>query len=851
MRSAEPISRFSDLLEPIAGRYLLSTSGAVIGGLAMEGRDADSLSALDLIGLAELNAIILGALPPRIAVLQVFAHWEGADVQLRPRTRAINDYMSRERVAALNRRGITDESLTTFLEAYPTVPPGHVLSLRTLQHVASILDPRSRRALKALLSFDGALKLELAEQSRQMTDLVQALEAIQGKWTGLIPSYALSLQGLWAQARFMATLDPTRLKTALDEAIPAHDLANAIASGNIAPRIIGDETYIRIGGPVMRYARIAAVKCVSDRPIHGIFANLPAQGNYLIASRFQPYTPVDLWAKFWWKRKELERKSIRWMELLLDPAYSMNEDQLRPVLQRKFNELNNAEAQKATWGLWHCYIVAFDRDPTAASETARALDVALTTRGLALAWQDVDALDCFATIQPGGGRRSLLDSSVTLDVASEAAPIFVAAKGQPTVEHLGGEEAQFVFETRTRGALHFSPYAEGGRGFVAGVGPTTTGKSTLKNILAAHFLKYDRAILRAIDIDPGTETLAAAFGDEAGVFKFEPGGTGLNVFATCRGLRDLEFRDHLRDVLRLMIQANDVVELQILTATDQEFLDKAIDKVLRNHPRERWNLVTLCLETPVELQRKFARWLPSDGVNAGGEYAGIFDGAVDSLGDIRRPLGVFNFQSLKNSRALPAVLFEAFHRTAQAFKSPELLDAPKWIDIDEARWLLAFEGYGKLIESEFLTARKHAYGLSLWSQSPTHFAEAPGWHGIKSAVSTFFFLRDTTLSDPKTIDLYRSTFDLTPGECETIRQLRPQREALIKIPHLNLSKVAILRPEPASLAMVTSTPQDVLYRNARLPELRDQVGIAKALEIIQQELDEQKAHGRTRRKDAA
>jgi hypothetical protein len=220
---------------------------------------------------------------------------------------------------------------------------------------------------------------------------------------------------------------------------------------------------------------------------------------------------------------------------------------------------------------------------------------------------------------------------------------------------------------------------------------------------------------------------------------------------------------------------------------------------------------------------------------------------TDGIGAARQPFVAFNLQALKTSKALEPVLFEVFHRTSEAFKSEELLEVPKWIDIDEARWLLGNERWGRLIEAEFLTARKHGYGLSLWSQSPQHFLDSPCWHGIKSAATCFFFLRDPTLNQPETVTLYRDTFDLSLGECEAIKRLA-LGEALLKVPHLNLSKVVILHPEPASLAMTTSTPREVRYRNERLPALLQTLDPLDALDRIQAELDD---HARLRRSHAA
>src|SRR5204863_4803904 len=104
----------------------------------------------------------------------------------------------------------------------------------------------------------------------------------------------------------------------------------------------------------------------------------------------------------------------------------------------------------------------------------------------------------------------------------------------------------------------------GGRAMLIGIGPIRSGKTFLKNTLATHFLKYG-GVIRSIDIDPGTETLALAFGDDGGIFRVTADGRhGLNPFVNYQGEGDIGFVVHLTTLLIEMMRANDDPTLQQL-----------------------------------------------------------------------------------------------------------------------------------------------------------------------------------------------------------------------------------------------------------------------------------------------
>ncbi len=116
----------------------------------------------------------------------------------------------------------------------------------------------------------------------------------------------------------------------------------------------------------------------------------------------------------------------------------------------------------------------------------------------------------------------------------------------------------------------------------------------------------------------------------------------------------------------------------------------------------------------------------------------------------------------------------------------------------------------------------------MWTQSPKEFVDLPDWPALRSAASTFFFMADPHMDE----GLYRDAFQLTPGECEAIRNLTPKREAYIVQPELGVSKKIILEVEPEQYVVSTSTPHEADARRRNT----EQFGFEQGLEMTIREL---------------
>jgi type IV secretion system protein VirB4 len=86
-------------------------------------------------------------------------------------------------------------------------------------------------------------------------------------------------------------------------------------------------------------------------------------------------------------------------------------------------------------------------------------------------------------------------------------------------------------------------------------------------------------------------------------------------------------------------------------------------------------------------------------------------------------------------------------------------------------------------------------------------------------------MADPTLDD----DEYKRVFNLTQGECDAIKNLRPQREAFIIQRDLGIAKKVILEVEPEQYVVSTSKGSETKVRDQNFASLGFEAGLEKTL----------------------
>jgi len=631
---------------PFDGLFLTSTGG-LLGGIELSGIDPDSLTRADATRLAVMTANILGALPPFVAVTQHYVHAEGTRITLRDRASPISHRLSKARETALNDRGLATARLVHLFHYTDPAGLNSGLSAALARLPMAAFDRAARQSILARLKAPSALLVREQELRQRAVQLKKVLEDAAAKWSLAMDARVMRPAECWRFIKFLANLDPGYLDCGRAIQVPPDDLALALANGDIQPVQIDWVDMLKINGPRPRYARFAAVTKTPANPIGlwsvGGEAMVRARGNFVVTAHFSPLTEFARSLKFRAARNNLERMRLDLKALFMADQIEDNATEADSALIRKKRaELERAEAIEDRWGLFFASIAVFDTDPHRLIQSCDRLHTTLTSRGVELAWEVAGLPAAYRAMQAAGHVHSVRNATVTLSRCAAMALIAKSATGSPIVPDLADEEAQYVLETEDGQPFWYSPYV-GGRAFAVAVGPTRSGKTFFKNTLSAHFLKYG-GFVRALDIDPGTETLAAVFGAAGGVVRLEADDAakrkGLNPFVAAGEGDDRGFVAHMLDLGQALLAANDTPETQALERNEQAAFDEAVLATLRLPPHMR-SLEHLVAHLPRETQEKFARW------TAGGAYDGIFNAAEDGVGALDTALGVINLQAYR------------------------------------------------------------------------------------------------------------------------------------------------------------------------------------------------------------
>lgn len=840
-------SSFFSPLEPYSNHFVLTKNSSLMGAIELSGRDPDGLTAEDHAAMCAISQSIYGALNRDITITQYFAHFDGVQVELRRRADPIADTLSQRRVAYLNGRQLSGSRIVHYFEIDPDENLNQLNVLDMLKNLGkAVFDKRSRVVLKNSISGDKMFLIELQQLDRMAAQLEDTITEVTQKWGGVMThARQLTVQEIWAHQRFLATLDPNALALGLTEAVPEEDMDLCLSSGDIKNVQVEKMEVLKLAGVTNVYARMASVRRFSKKGgkmLPGLWAKhekspIRVKGNYILMTRWRPMSEFTKDLMFNRKNAALERQSLNFFAMMSGNEAVTNVEKqagMKPAIKAKLDELGIAETLPDVWGVGSSYICIFGDDPVKLRSTSLELNASLSNARINVTWESVTIADAFRAFQPGQGRESKRDLNMPSSQFAAASLLHQSSQGQVTVRDMNYEEAAYLLQSKDGTVFHYSPFVNG-RALVIGIGPIRKGKTFFKNTIATHSQKFG-GLYRAIDIDPGTEPIAGIFGDKAGIFrasKSSDGLSGANPFASCTGPDDTKFKIHLLSLLKLFLAANDTAEYQIIATDEQAPLDRAIGATMAL-PKHMQTLSALVAHMPEKLQVKFARWVrpgPTNHSAGAGWYSYLFDNEVDAIGDLKKPMGVFNLQALKeNPILLRPVLQDIIYRITNSFEDEAIRDIPKTLDIDECHLALTLEGFPEYLISRVRTWGKWYATVQLWTQSVEELMSIKGWSALRSAASTFMFFSDPEMEE----GLYRSAFPfLTAGECKAIRELIPQKEAYIIQPELGISKVIVIDVEPAQRVVNTSHPREAALRDGLIKLHGFEEGLRLAVEQLE------------------
>ena len=805
--NGEPVNSYHGAFRPYNG-FVLSYTGSLVGAIEIDGIDPDGMSQKDMEAFSIVIRNLLNILPQSIILQQYYIHYRDLRIAFAHRKNPVCNALNQYRAGHLNGMRLSGARCVLFVEMYPEHQGQSSLSL-FIRHLLRCLQSAASREYVRRFIMYGCVR---SASKSALEELALALETIIrdiiNYCSGLFQTRQLDLDETYRVMKFLATMEVNYLHSELQ---CPQTIDTDLSDGQVAPVTIKGMDLLRLHNLYKTYLRVMSVKQFNfDRFTPGLFAKGPIKtsGNYVLTTRYKGMSETSKTLFFFNRKKELERETITFADFIkgLDGGTEKDREMqvFRPSLIRKFQELDEASSLQDNLGLVATHGVVFDTDITELQKTTERLQSALQQNQFSILWETVAQIDVFFNLQPCADCRGRFFRDIPLNTSqfSTLSLLYKSAQGTKVVEDLGREEAQYIFLSADDSPYYFSPFT-GGRGFLIGVGPVRSGKSFLRTCTGIHWPKYG-GFYRAIDIDPGSEPIAHAFGADAGIVRFDGmNDRGFNFFSQADGPDDLHFISHLNQQLMAMIGSNDSEELRHLSGADQLALDRAVRQVLRLPP-DLQTLSTLVKHCPGSVQGKLTRFVGA------GPYSRLFDAQHDAIGTIDRKIAIYNLAGINDdSVAKPLVMAEIAYRVLRFYENPAFLSYPKWLDVDECHHILANPGLTKtMLLDRVRTWGKLQAGIGMWTQSGIELGNIENWEALRSAASTFIFTADPELNK----DAYRSIFNMKEGEMETIKGLIPKKEFYLIQRDLNVSKKCILSVEPEQYVLSTSRPaEQALY----------------------------------------
>lgn len=430
---------------------------------------------------------------------------------------------------------------------------------------------------------------------------------------------------------------------------------------------------------------------------------------------------------------------------------------------------------------------------------ARAM---LADTGMTVAREDLAVEAAFWAQLPGNFPMRPRKAPITSRNFAAMAPFHNFPAGRATGNHWG--DALTLLITSARSPYYFSLHAsdpsepDGGSrkdtGHTFICGPTGSGKSVFIGFLTATLAR--RGVTQVIfDKDRGLEILVRALGGEYLPLKNgEP--TGFNPLQLPATPSNVEFQ---KSWLRLLVRS-----ATPLTTREQADLDQALRGTLALDPpaRRLSRLIEFTDPTRSEgIHARLARWCEC----TGGEYAAIFDNAVDSVVPRLNGRSLIGFDVtdfLSHEIARPPLTLYLFHLVRQ------LLDGrPLVCWMDEFWRLLADPAFESFAKDGPKTWRKLNGVMCLATQSASDVLDSGISRTVIEQTPTKIFFPNSDANEEE----YIGGFGLTEREFALVKEeLEPgSRMFLVKQGHTSVVCQLDLKGFDAELSVISGRASQV------------------------------------------
>ncbi|NQD63304.1 AAA family ATPase [Enterobacter sp. CM29] len=792
--------------------------GTVIGGLQLTGLDPTFVTEQVRKSVSAMLRNIFQLLPAEITLTEYYLHYEGVKVKLADRDNPRSQLLSKRRQAYLNKvRNLNGSRLCWLVEMKPDENINSVFSLSFAKNLFnSFFDADSRKRVGLAFKNHDAFMIEIDEYRKQCRKLQETLSDLNVRLSFFSPENTeMDVNGIWRLQKFLANFNTSYL-TSKPCPTPKYDWDQYTLDGEHITNItIEGVPMLKIDGAQPVYVRIASViKHGQDAVPESVWAYndgdkkpVLMSGNYVIFNRFMPVKGLKRSLMITARENELFRAQISFADLMtakVNSERSAAKIKENPHLKKMQDELLSASNSPDTMGHYQSAIAVFDTDPHKLIEASKEVN-RIVSNNTTLVWESVGLERAYYAMQPGYPKNTYRSMVYYTSQAGAAALFYKSHEGiKEWKRGFDTEEAIYIFESEDGVPFHYTSVI-GEKNLIIGVGPTRSGKSFAKNVIASHFTKLG-GLYSSLDVDAGTIPLANFFKEDAAAFSLSEGvQNGVNPFVSAHNEKDNDYISHLINQLKLMLRFNEREEDKYFSPDEVNEIAQNIKNLLVQEFSEiegrlsTNTLSTLMAKCSSRIKDKLAAFYGT------GHKANLFDCEVDAIGKLDKPLTVYNLASVKDQKQEAQLMQrEIFFRTVRLFESQKYRDMPKFMDIDEAQYTLSVKGAAEWAIAKSRTWFKHGGGMGFWTQSPGHYKDLPEWETLRSAASVFMFMCD---QEPN-VKQYVDTFGISEDQVDIIRNLVPRRQIYIVIPEARIAKVVNLNVESEQYAICTSTAHE-------------------------------------------
>ncbi|MDD9158089.1 type IV secretion system protein B4 [Aliivibrio sp. S4TY2] len=786
----------------------ITDTGSVIGVLELSGVEPAMLSNEDKSLMTRLLRGLIQRLPVHATLTQYYFHQNNAHVSLLPRNNPRAQLVSTRRAHFLNHT--RDMNRSNLYWAIEIAPSSALNSKKGLiaSFFQALVDKNQRQLLLLALSHRECSLIEEREFLAQCDALNDTLDKlVLGLSFRSLTNTRLNDGSLFFLQKALVQLSPRYLQE--NAVAPRSDWDKYLATVEVTTVIVEGVHYLKIGAAQPVYARIASVQGVGMETVPesawaSELAPVLEKGNYLLFTRFTPFTTREKHAMVSAREGELYRSQVAISDLVLGTASAgaiKEKMNANPRLKETLSELDTIAHDSDKYGLFNSSVVIFDTSVALVRERVKRLNSVLENAEFHLLWESIGLVGAYTQLLLGATSKGLRTSTINTTQAAALSLFYRSNEGLPLWDFgRKKEEAVYILEGDDGVPFHYTPFV-GDKCLVIGVGPTRSGKTFLKNCIATHFSKLG-GMYCAMDIDQGSEPVARFFKEDGAIFRLSDTQTtdGFNPFMMASGPEDDAFHRHMMGLIRLMLQENDAVELQTLTSDEQAQLDHAILTTMSQETPELKNFSAMLGQCSPSVHKKLAYF------KRGGLYGNLFDNDVDAIGVLDKPFSVYNTEGVKDYPKLATLVnTELFFRAVRLFENPLHRERAKFLEVDECQYVLSQKGAAEFLIKKARTWFKHGGGMGFWTQSPKHYSALEEWSTLRSAATTFIFMSDKEMEEQE----YKDAFPfLTSHECDIILNLIPRKQAFIKQMDIGVAKIVNLHVEPEQYVIATSRPHE-------------------------------------------